>query len=268
MIPKKLKAKTIKAMKKHAEDGYPREVCGVVVIGDSGEQYVRCVNISKDPNDEFMMCPESYADAEDLGEVVGIFHSHPDAGANPSNSDIAVMARNYEIQMLVDPDSKPIPWHIVSWPQGEYTQTIPTVPDTLLGRPFVHNVWDCWSTCESYYKKYHNLKFRSFHREDRWWEQKDTTSFYEEFYEECGFELVNKALPGDLIIMQIGRTYHPNHAGIYLGEITEFEGEKFHGGQPLMLHHMWGKLSNIIVYGGQWEQRTRLILRHKGVKHG
>lgn len=268
MIPKKLKAKTMKAIMKHAEEGYPKEICGVVVIGEKGERYVPCENIATDPTEEFEICPESYADAEDLGEIVGIVHSHPDAGPNPSNADIAVMSRNREMEILVDPTSKPIPWHIVSWPQGAYSQTIPTIPDTLLNRPFVHNVWDCWTTCEQYYKKYHGLEFRSFQREDRWWEIENTTSFYEEFYEECGFELVSQAIPGDLLIMQIGRTFHPNHAGIYLGKVNEFEGQEIAGGQPIMLHHMHGKLSTVAVYGGQWAERTRMILRHKGVENG
>lgn len=269
MIPKQLSEKTINAIMAHAKEGYPSEVCGVVVKKGRTVTYVPCVNLATNSTEEFDMCPESYSAAEELGDVVGIVHSHPDGTSRPSIADVAVMSRNREIELMVDPDSKPIPWHIVSWPEGDYRQVIPEAPGSLLGRPFVHNVWDCWSTCESYYKKYHGITFRSFHREDRWWEIEDTTSFYEEFYEECGFHQVsvNDIKPGDLIIMQIGRTFHPNHAGVYLGDVKEFEGQEYHG-SPLMLHHMWGKASNVIVYGGQWLQRTRMVLRHKELTNG
>ncbi|AXF53116.1 MAG: hypothetical protein [Caudoviricetes sp.] len=266
MIPKKLKAVTIKAIMKDAEKRYPNESCGVVIITpDNKEKYIPVDNLSKDPTEEFKMCPDGYIAAELQGEVVGIVHSHPDATTRPSAHDMAVMGKNREIQLMVDPDAPAVPWHIVSWPEGDYRQIIPEVPDSLLGRPFVHGVWDCWATCEAYYGKYHGLTFPKYVREDKWWEEKETTSFYEEFHEAAGFYKVNSPEPGDLIIMQIGRSYHPNHAGIYLGEAKEFEGNEYFG-NTLMLHHMYGKKSEVIVYGGQWHQRTSFILRHDGVK--
>lgn len=267
MIPKKLKVKTIKEILKHAEEGYPNEICGVVVIAheDLKERYIRCTNLSTDKSSEFKMCPVSFVEAEAVGDVVGIVHSHPDWTTVPSAHDLAVMSVNRELELMVDPESKPIPWHIVSWPEGDYRQVIPEVHEGLLGKPFVHGVWDCWATCEAYYKKYHGIEFTSFQREDLWWEDKDAKSLYEEFYEGAGFYQVNDLQPGDMVVMQIGRSYHPNHAGIYLGEAPNFEGKSFHG-NTLMLHHLYGKKSEVIVYGGQWHQRTRLILRHKGVK--
>lgn len=267
MIPKKLKEKTIKDILKHAEEGYPHEICGVVIVKDKVEQYVRCVNLSKEPTDQFNMCPDSYADAEEIGDVVGIVHSHPDGTTRPSAYDIAVMSRNYEVQLIVDPESSPVPWHIVSWPEGDYRQIIPEVTTNLLDRPFVHGVWDCWAACEAYYKKYHGIEFPKYVREDKWWELKDTTSLYESAYADAGFYEVKDLQPGDMVVMQVGRSYHPNHAGIYLGEVSEFEGRPLFG-KTLMFHHMYDKLSDVIVYGGQWQQRTRMILRHKELTHG
>lgn len=267
MIPTNLNSTTIKQIMKHAEDGYPLEICGVVVITPVGEEkYIRCLNIAKDKSEEFHMCPDSYADAEELGDIVGIVHSHPDGTTRPSPYDYAVMSRNYEVQLIVDPESSPVPWHIVSWPEGDYRQIIPEVTTSLLDRPFVHGVWDCWASCEAYYKKYHGIEFPKYTREDKWWEVQDTTSFYEEYYESAGFYQVQDLKKGDMIVMQIGRSYHPNHAGIYLGEVTEFESRQLFG-KTLMFHHMYNKLSDVIVYGGQWQQRTRMILRHKEVKH-
>lgn len=265
VAPKKLKSGTIKSILKHASEGYPNEICGVIVITKEGsEKYVRCENIAEDKTKDFKMCPISFIDAEELGEVVGICHSHPDATAKPSSYDMAVMSSNREVELLIDENSKPIPWHIVSWPEGDYTQTIPEVKNEIVGRPFVHNFWDCWQVCNDYYKKYHGLQFERYQREDGWWEIKDGPSLYVEQFEKAGFYEVSKPQIGDMIVMQIGRSYHPNHAGIYLGNTNTFEGREYHGG-PFMLHHMYGKKSEIVMYGGQWVNRTRMILRHKEV---
>lgn len=268
MIPKYLNDTTIKQILKDAEKRYPEESCGVVVVTPGGtEKYVACENISKSNKDQFVISPESLAGAEDIGEIVGIVHSHPDGTTVPSEHDIAVMQHNREIELMIDPESVAIPWHIVSWPDGDYRQITPKAPDSLLDRPFVHGVWDCWATCEAYYNKYHGIKFPTYEREDLWWEKEDSVSFYEAFYEAAGFYQVDVGdiKVGDLVVMQVGRTHYPNHAGVFLGDVGEFEGKEFVG-NSLMLHHMYGKLSEVIVYGGQWLHRTRMVLRHKDVR--
>ena len=70
-----------------------------------------------------------------------------------------------------------------------------------------------------------------------------------------------------MIVMAIGRTAHPNHAGIYLGGDPALPGEEsdVYGPGPFLLHHLYGRPSEVIVYGGPWLDRTRLILRHKDV---
>ena len=35
------------------------------------------------------------------------------------------------------------------------------------------------------------------------------------------------------------------------------------GPGPFMLHHLHGRPSEVIVYGGNWHERARLILRHR-----
>lgn len=69
----------------------------------------------------------------------------------------------------------------------------------------------------------------------------------------------------DMIVMDVGRTKHPNHAGIYLGADPQLPGEPaaVHGAGPFLLHHLYGRPSEIIVFGGPWHDRTRLILRHR-----
>lgn len=67
-----------------------------------------------------------------------------------------------------------------------------------------------------------------------------------------------------MIVVAVGRTVHPNHAGIYLGADPSLSGEeaKVHGAGPFLLQHLFGRPSDIIIYGGPWHARTRLVLRH------
>ena len=79
---------------------------------------------------------------------------------------------------------------------------------------------------------------------------------------------INQPQRGDMIVMAIGRTAHPNHAGIYLGGDPALPGEESDafGPGPFLLHHLYGRPSEITVFGGPWHDRTRLILRHKDAR--
>lgn len=262
--------KTMAAIRKHAETDYPNEACGVIVKVGKSEVYIPCENVAKDKTSDFKISPLDYALAEEEGEVIGVFHSHPDGTAVPSAHDRACMSVNAEMQRKYSPNSPQILWHIVSWPEDDYIEVEPFIHETILDRPFIHGLWDCWQACEDYYEKYHNIKFPKYEREDAWWEDKDAVSLYETFWPSAGFEDVtgHPMQVGDMVVMQIGRTYHPNHAGIYLGKTDSFEGRAIAGPGPFILHHVYGRPSTVDVYGGQWSQRTRLVLRHKEINNG
>lgn len=70
--------------------------------------------------------------------------------------------------------------------------------------------------------------------------------------------------------MAIGRTAHPNHAGIYLGSDPRLPDEPWTptGAGPFLLHHLYGRPSEVIVFGGPWLDRTRLVLRHRDAVAG
>lgn len=220
------------------------------------EQYFPCRNTAAEPNEEFRLDPEDYAAAEDLGEVIGIVHSPPAATSRPSPHDLAMC------------EATALPWHILSWPEGDLRTITPTGHTPLLKRPFVHGAWDCWQVCADWYRRQWGMEFEAFKREDGWWESANNASLYEANYEAAGFVRVNQPQRGGMIVMAIGRTVHPNHVGIYLGGDPALPGEEsdVYGGGPFLLHHMYGRPSEVIVYGGPWHDRMRLILRHKDAK--
>ena len=72
------------AIQAHAVAEYPKECCGLLLAVGRKQQYYPCRNVSTEPNEEFRIAPEEYAAAEDIGEVIGVVHSHPDATSRPS----------------------------------------------------------------------------------------------------------------------------------------------------------------------------------------
>lgn len=80
-----------------------------------------------------------------------------------------------------------------------------------------------------------------------WWEQGENR--YADNWQEAGFIQVGDPQPGDLIVMQVQAPV-ANHAGILLAD-------------NMLLHHLYGHLSQRVPYGGYWRDRTVMVLRHK-----
>ena len=93
----RLGAEAWASVRRHAEAGYPREVCGLL-IGHSGNvaeaaEAHPCANVNKErAEDRYLMDPleqlrlEKDARARGL-DVLGYYHSHPDHPAQASATD-------------------------------------------------------------------------------------------------------------------------------------------------------------------------------------
>jgi proteasome lid subunit RPN8/RPN11 len=93
-----LQARHLDAVRRHGEADYPQEACGLiggVVDGDRkiAVQLVPLVNARRDtPRNRYLIDPEAFRRAEvrlarDSLEVIGVYHSHPEAPAVPSAFD-------------------------------------------------------------------------------------------------------------------------------------------------------------------------------------
>lgn len=217
----------------------PREACGLIVIINGSEVYWNCRNIAATAEDFFIIDPEDYADAEDAGEVVGIFHSHPQTPPTPSDADRMACQKSG------------LPWYIVN-PNTEAWDGCQ--PDgykaALIGRQWVWAVSDCWTLVRDWYAETWQLSLPD------WERPRDLTVFnaapmFENCWSAAGFIEVDFStmVRGDAVLMAI-KSDTPNHVGVYLGDQT-------------LLHHAYGRLSSSDVYCGFYQDKTRRVLRHR-----
>lgn len=247
------------AVRAHAVAEYPRECCGLVVMVDGKETYRPCRNTAQG-SEHFVLAAEDFAAAADAGEVIAVVHSHPDYPPTPSEAD------------RVACEASGLPWFIVTVAKGDdgnvqAGEIRGFVPEgykaPLIGRPFAHGVLDCYTLVRDWYERERGVVLPDFHREDDWWERGD--NLYLKHYEEAGFRPLSagEALePGDVILMQIRSPKDPNHAGIFIGSTGLKESPNLHPVPNAMLHHLHGQHSERVVYGGYWEEVTRLVLRY------
>lgn len=230
-----LSEKVMSEIHAHAKQEYPRESCGVVIIFKGRHRYIPCRNISSSM-DNFVIAPEDWAAAEDLGEPVLVVHSHPGVPPQPSQSD------------LVGCEKSGLPWLIVNYPVGNSYQFEPTGYELpLMGRVFQHGVVDCYTLIRDYYRQELNIELPDFYRADDWWDKGE--NLYLNNFTLAGFSEVSELAPNDVILMQISSPV-PNHGAIYLGDNN-------------IIHHQYGRLSSKDVYGGWYHKITTQILRYK-----
>ena len=72
----------------HAKTEYPQESCGLVIEVDDIKQYYPCNNLSAEGVNSFIIDPEDWVKAEDIGSILHICHSHPNGDLTPSEEDI------------------------------------------------------------------------------------------------------------------------------------------------------------------------------------
>lgn len=245
---------TLKRASEHAVAEYPRESCGLVVGVSGRERYVPCRNVAGTPSEHFVLHPEDYGRAEDMGEVLGVVHSHPGHPALPSPGDLAGC------------EATGLPWTILRVDRDEadgsvsVTEVHSWAPSgwmaELVGRPFSYGTLDCWGLVRDWYRVERGVELPSIVRgPDGWWDVDDAWSPYEdeENWRRAGFSRANdgRLLIGDLVVMQVrSRAGKPNHVGVIIDDQ-----------RCIMLHHLYDGLSERTVYGGYWRETTRLVLR-------
>jgi len=222
----------------HVQEADPKEACGLIHVVKGRRRYYRCTNIATTPDEHFILDPEDYAIAEDMGEIVAVVHSHPTSRPQPSPAD------------QISCNNTGLPWVIVNPKTEEWGYCEPIDFELpYVGREFVFGVVDCYSLVRDWYNREWGLKLADFPRRDGFWERGE--NLYLDSYRSQGFRQVpfEELQYGDAILMQLGAEL-PNHAAIYLSD-------------QQILHHVQGRLSSRDVYGGYYVKSTAMVLRHE-----
>lgn len=234
-------------MRLEAERVFPEEACGLIVAVGKKAQFVACRNIASEPLTRFQIDPADYARAEDMGEVLAIWHSHTDGNPNPSDADKA----GAEITEL--------PWLISAVVKGDtafhHVGPILHEPDGFempyLERPYVFGIFDCYGLVRDYYLREFNIKLGTYPElhVEQWW-KKGMDIFGDNFKAE-GFVAVEDDTweEGDVLLFSVDSEV-PNHVAIYVtGDI--------------ILHHAINRLSRRETCGSFWSSHMTHHLRHK-----
>jgi proteasome lid subunit RPN8/RPN11 len=232
-----------------AQHQAPREACGLIVRSEAGRLlFYAAANLAEQPEEQFRMDPRAWVLAAELGEVVAIWHSHPNASAHPSMADRAQC------------ETTGLPWVITAWPSGVVMQVEPQGWQApYVGREFHWGVMDCYTLIQDWYRRELHVDLPDFERRDGFWhptpEHPRGQNIYLDNLAAAGFVRVQgDSRRGDMVVMQVLADCG-NHAGVYLGDGS-------------ILHHLYGRLSTHDVYGGYWARHTLAICRHQSQMQG
>lgn len=232
----------------HAEGSaqFPNEACGLVIdIGGKGSVARPCRNVSREPQESFLLSPSDHRNALKEGKIIGVWHTHPKTSSMPSPADLEAC------------EDSGVPWYIASvrkTPAGfTFSDVNTVVPSGFVmpyeGRPYLEGVFDCFGLLRDYYRREYGISITNYPRVED-----DGTMGYTRFlerYEKEGFvKMIDKKLePGDVLLMQLFE-HIVNHIAIYIGNNR-------------ILHHNRGRLSKQDIYGGYWQKCASVHLRHQ-----
>ncbi len=238
----------IAAMKTAGASRYPNEACGLIVAAGKKSVVIECENISPTPRDRFMIGTADYSKASDMGEIIGVWHTHTDEPPTPSDGD------------KVDCEKSEVPWFILGVSKDEsgefqYSEPVMFEPSGFempyLGRPYVMGVLDCYTLLLDFYKREYGIHINDYPRIEA--DGRLGSSLFVDRYEQEGFvRLIDKDVQiGDVFLIQVPTENTPAHIAIYIGD-------------DQIMHHCHGRLSKRDIYGGgYWQKHTTYHLRHK-----
>lgn len=197
----------------HAKRVYPKESCGFLLR----DRYLPMENWAEDTVNGFKIKQMEFIKHKE--NIMAVMHSHADY-PHLSKADM--------LQQI----ETGVPWGITFIDNGALTDTYfwgdQLEIQDLIGRPFVHGMYDCYAIVRDYWRL-EGYNIMEFPRENLWW-QKDP-SMLENGCQEAGFYFIDESdlQIGDVVFMKVMAPV-VNHSGIYIGD-------------GLILHHLYNRLS-------------------------
>lgn len=220
-------------MIKHAMEEFPNESCGLIV----SKEYKRCENIADNKRFNFRIPPKIMAYHYAKDNLEAVIHSHADETKKEIDGRhyIKDFGHASKDDMERQVRSK-VPYGVVHLnidgnPMKTFYFGDELPVQDLIGRPFVHGVYDCYGLLRDYYRKELDITLNQYPREYGWWNFPENSSMILDYCEDAGFERIefNELEKGDVVNFTI-LAKMVNHCAVYIG-----------GG--LILHHLANRLS-------------------------
>jgi cell wall-associated NlpC family hydrolase len=124
-----------------------------------------------------------------------------------------------------------------------------------LNLPYSLGTQDCYTLVQQFYKNEYSLQLKNYARPNAWSLNPQLNLLHNLFNQEGFFDTgnnPNKVQKGDVLVMNLLKSPVDNHIGIYVG-------------RNKILHHMYGKPSELSEYDHRWRLRVTTVLRHPAV---
>ena len=205
------------------------EICGFVVQKGRSQIYFPCENQAALPTESFQIGADDWIEAEKLGEIRAIVHSHPHNEPFLSGADRVAQTQSR------------LPWVLVTNNELKVFRYAPL----LRGREFVYGSADCFTLIRDAFMLA-GIEFRDHERVDIDYDTEIHS--FENNLPDGGFCQVDSLQTGDVILMNYGTL--PAHVMLYIGH-----GE--------VVHHKLDRLSGKEPYTEALRRRTASIWRHR-----
>lgn len=128
--------------------------------------------------------------------------------------------------------------------------------NTFCGHIYEQGIQDCYTLIRDFYKTRYQMELTNYARPNNWI-QDPNLDFFSRLFEREGFEDTNncphKVRFGDVLMMRIIGSEVVNHVAIYVG-------------RQKILHHLQGRVSEIVDYDDKWRFRVVRVVRHPEIQ--
>ena len=213
----------------HAKVEDPKESVGLLLNVKGKERYYPCNNLSMTSHQCFVLDPVDYVQADSIGDITAIIHSHPVTPPTPSQAD------------LISCEDSNLPWHIVNPKTEQWGYCEPSgYKAPLLGREWVWGITDCLSLVTDWYLEERGIEIKKATRPltiNEFMENPESKvdGDFNNYLLNVGFRLLTpneKLENGDVLAMSIlGKGL--NHVAIFLdGDVLHHLGDRLSCREP------------------------------------
>lgn len=225
------------------------EVCGLIYADDKGPRVYPCANVAADPAAAFELSQDDHLACLKLGDVIGVYHSHPHGPAHFYQGAAADPTQWTDIDIA---EEAAIPFYLYDLQSGTWAEHIPASYTVQMeGRRFIWGFDDCYGTARHWYRQKLGLNLRDYDR-DETFSETDSTAIMDNFAHE-GFVRMDPATTAiklhDALLFDL-TTRCPQHLAIFTAP-------------QRMLHHPLNSLSHIDLIDGRWVSHLKHVLRHE-----